>query len=52
LLKSVFTESKNRIISRDPREYLMEDMRAKLNTEKGTEQYREIMYTVEPYWIR
>jgi transposase len=26
----------------------MEDMRAKLNTEEGTEQYQKRMYTVEP----
>src|SRR5665647_748642 len=42
------SESKNRTISRDPREYLMEDMRAKLYTEEGTEQYQKRMYTVEP----
>ena len=35
-------------ISRDPREYLMEDMRVKLNTEEGTEQYQKRMCTVEP----
>ncbi len=48
VLKNACTDSKNRTISRDPREYLMEDMRAKLNTEEGTEQYQKRMYTVEP----
>ncbi len=48
MLKNACTESKNRTISRDPREYLMEDMRAKLNTEEGTEQYQKRMFTVEP----
>jgi transposase len=48
VLKNACTESKNRTISRDPREYLMEDMRAKLNTEEGTEQYQKRMFTVEP----
>jgi transposase len=48
VLKNACTESKNRTISRDPREYLMEDMRAKLNTEEGTEQYQKRMSTVEP----
>ena len=48
VLKNACTESKNRTISRDPREYLMEDMRAKLDTEEGTEQYQNRMSTVEP----
>ena len=48
VLKNACTESKNRTISRDPREYLMEDMRAKLDTEGGTEQYQNRMSTVEP----
>ena len=48
VLKNACTESKNRTITRDPREYLMEDMRAKLNTEEGTEQYQKRMCTVEP----
>ena len=48
VLKNACTDSKNRTISRDPREYLMEDMRAKLDTEEGTEQYQKRMYTVEP----
>jgi hypothetical protein len=30
----------NRTITRDPIEYLIEYMRAKLNTEEGTEQYQ------------
>jgi transposase len=41
-------DSNNRTITRDPREYLMEYMRAKLNTEEGTEQYQKRMCTVEP----
>jgi len=48
VLKNACTESKSRTISRDPREYLMEDMRVKLNTEEGTEQYQKRMCTVEP----
>ncbi|AKB34596.1 Mobile element protein [Methanosarcina siciliae C2J] len=48
VLKNACTESENRTISRDPREHLMEDMRAKLNTEEGTEQYQNRMCTVEP----
>jgi len=35
-----------RKITRDPREHLMEDMRAKLNTE-STEKYQKRMSTVE-----
>ncbi|MDI9394598.1 MAG: transposase, partial [Euryarchaeota archaeon] len=31
-----------------PREHLLESMRAKLNTEEGTEQYQKRMSTVEP----
>ena len=48
VMKNACTDSKNRTITRDPREYLMEDMRAKLNTEEGTEQYQKRMCTVEP----
>jgi transposase len=48
VLKNACTDSKNRTVTRDPREYLMENMRAKLNTEKGTEQYQKRMCTVEP----
>jgi transposase len=48
VLKDACTDSKNRTITRDPREYLMEDMRAKLNTEEGTGQYQKRMCTVEP----
>lgn len=48
VLKNACTDSENRTISRDPREYLMEDMRAKLNTEEGIEIYQKRMYTVEP----
>ena len=48
VLKNACTDSKNRTITRDPREHLMEDMRAKLNTGEGTEQYQKRMFTVEP----
>ncbi|MDD2348454.1 MAG: IS1182 family transposase [Kiritimatiellae bacterium] len=48
VLKNACTDSKNRTITRDPREYLMEYMRAKLNTEEATEQYQKRMCTVEP----
>ena len=48
VLKNACTKSQKRTISRDPREYLMEYMRTKLNTEKGAEQYQKRMYTVEP----
>ncbi|AKB36397.1 Mobile element protein [Methanosarcina siciliae C2J] len=48
MLKNACTISEKRTITRDPREYLMEDMRAKLNTEKGTEKYQKRMSTVEP----
>ena len=48
VLKNACTESGKRTITRDPREHLMEDMRAKLNTEKGTEKYQKRMSTVEP----
>lgn len=48
VLKNACTKAKKRIISRDPREYLMEDMRKKLRTEGGKELYQERMSTVEP----
>ncbi|AAM05389.1 IS1182-like element ISMac2 family transposase [Methanosarcina acetivorans] len=48
VLKNACTMSGKRTITRDPREHLMEDMRAKLNTEKGTEKYQKRMSTVEP----
>ena len=48
VLENACTESENRTISRDPGEYLMEKMRAKLNTEEGTERYQKRMCTVEP----
>jgi len=48
VLKNACTKSKNRTITRDQREYLMDYMRAKLNTEEGTEQYQKRMFTVEP----
>jgi transposase len=48
VLKNACTDSKNRTITRDPREHLMEEMRAKLNTEEGMEQYQKRMCTVEP----
>ncbi|MBC2702743.1 MAG: hypothetical protein HF976_15305 [ANME-2 cluster archaeon] len=37
----------NRIISRDPREYLLDEMRGKLRTDEGKELYQERMYTAE-----
>jgi transposase len=48
VLKNACTKSGKRTITRDPREHLMEDMRAKLNTEEGTEKYQKRMSTVEP----
>lgn len=48
VLKNACTKAEKRIISRDPREHLMEDMRKKLRTEEGTELYQERMSTVEP----
>ena len=48
VLKNACTDSKKRTISRDPREHLMENMRAKLNTEEGTERYQKRMSTIEP----
>src|SRR3990170_5701621 len=48
VLKNACTKAKKRIISRDPREHLMEDMRKKLRTEDGKKLYQERMSTVEP----
>jgi transposase len=48
VLKNACTKANKRIISRDPREHLMEDMRKKLRTEEGKELYQERMSTVEP----
>jgi transposase len=48
VLKNACTKAKKRIISRDPREHSMEDMRKKLRTEEGKELYQERMSTVEP----
>jgi len=48
VLKNACTKAKKRIISRDPREHLMEDMRKKLRTEEGKKLYQERMSTVEP----
>jgi transposase len=48
VLKNACTKAKKRIISRDPREHLMEEMRKKLRTEEGNELYQERMSTVEP----
>jgi len=48
VLKKACTKAEKRIISRDPREYLIEDMREKLRTEEGKEVYLGRMYTVEP----
>jgi transposase len=48
VLKKACTKAENRIISRDPREHLLVEMREKLRTEKGEKLYQERMYTVEP----
>jgi transposase len=48
VLKNACTKAKKRILSRDPREHLMENMRKKLRTEEGKELYQERMSTVEP----
>jgi transposase len=48
VLKNACTKSDKRTISRDPREHLMTDMRNKLSSKEGSEQYQERMYTVEP----
>jgi hypothetical protein len=47
-LKNACTKAEKRIISRDPREHLIEDMRKKLRTDEGKELYQERMSTVEP----
>ena len=48
VLKNACTKAEKRIISRDPREHLLEDMRKKLRTNDGKELYEERMSTVEP----
>jgi transposase len=48
IMKNKCTKAKNRTISRDPRTYLLEDMRKKLKSEEGKEVYQSRMYTVEP----
>jgi len=48
ILKKACTKAENRIISRDPREHLLVEMRAKLRTVEGEELYQERMYTAEP----
>jgi transposase len=48
ILKKACTKAENRIISRDPREHLLVEMRGKLRTVEGEELYQERMYTVEP----
>ena len=48
ILKKACTKAEIRIISRDPREQLLIDMREKLKTEKGEKIYQERMYTAEP----
>jgi len=48
VLKNACTNAKKRIISRDPREHLMEEMRKRLRTKEGNELYQERMSTVEP----
>jgi len=48
VLKNACTESGKRTTSRELREYLMENMRIKLDTEEGAEKYQKRMSTVEP----
>ncbi len=48
VFKKACTKAENRIISRDPREYLLDEMRGKLRTDEGKELYQERMYTAEP----
>ena len=48
VLKNACTKAECRTISRDPREYLLENMRAKLRMEAGQKLYLGRMYTVEP----
>jgi transposase len=48
VLKNACTKAKKRIISRDPREHLMEDMRKRLRTVEGKKLYQERMSMVEP----
>jgi len=47
VFKKACTKAENRIISRDPREYLLDEMRGKLRTDEGKELYQERMYTAE-----
>jgi len=46
--KKACTKAENRIISRDLREYLLDEMRRKLRTVEGGKVYLEQMYTAEP----
>jgi len=48
IFKKACTKAENRIISRDPREHLLDEMRRKLRTVEGNEVYQERMYTAEP----
>lgn len=48
VLKKACTKAENRIISRDPREHLLVEMRGKLRTVEGKELYQGRMYTAEP----
>ena len=48
VMKNACTKAEKRIISRDPREHLMEDMRKKLRTKEGKELYQERMSMIEP----
>jgi len=48
IFKKACTKAENRIISRDPREHLLVEMRTKLRTVEGEELYQERMYTAEP----
>jgi len=48
VFKKACTKAENRIISRDPREHLLDEMRGKLRTDEGKELYLGRMYTAEP----
>ncbi len=52
VLKKACTKAENRIISRDPREHLLVEMRGKLRTVEGKELYQEQMYTAEPVFVQ
>ena len=47
-MKKACIKAVNRIISRDPREHLLVEMKGKLRTDEGKELYLGRMYTAEP----